>query len=102
MKIAVNITRVIVALLFIVSGLVKANDPLGLSYKMQEFFEVWNASVAPGSFIAKTFHFFNEHSLALSLIMIGLEILAGIALLIGWQRKAILNLLKTRVNGIIR
>jgi uncharacterized membrane protein YphA (DoxX/SURF4 family) len=93
MKIAVNITRVIVALLFIVSGLVKANDPLGLSYKMQEFFEVWNASVAPGSFIAKTFHFFNEHSLALSLIMIGLEILAGIALLIGWQRKAILNLL---------
>jgi uncharacterized membrane protein YphA (DoxX/SURF4 family) len=93
MKAAVTIVRIFVGVLFIVSGLVKANDPLGLSYKMQEFFEVWNASVSPGSFIAKSFHFFNEHSLSLSVIMIGLEIMAGVALLIGWKRKAILNLL---------
>jgi uncharacterized membrane protein YphA (DoxX/SURF4 family) len=93
MKAAVNFVRIFVGVLFIVSGLVKANDPLGLSYKMQEFFEVWNASVSPGSFIAKSFPFFNEHSLSLSVIMIGLEIMAGVALLIGWKRKAILNLL---------
>ena len=35
------VARIFVGLLFIFSGLVKANDPLGLSYKMQEFFEVW-------------------------------------------------------------
>ena len=36
-----KILRWSVGLLFIFSGLIKANDPLGLSYKMQEFFEVW-------------------------------------------------------------
>ena len=41
MKILVNAARVLVGVLFIFSGLVKANDPLGLSYKMQEFFDVW-------------------------------------------------------------
>ena len=38
MRIAVRIFQIIVAALFILSGLVKANDPMGLSYKMQEFF----------------------------------------------------------------
>jgi uncharacterized membrane protein YphA (DoxX/SURF4 family) len=38
MKGFVNIARIIVGVLFIFSGLVKANDPVGLSYKMQEFF----------------------------------------------------------------
>ncbi len=41
MKTAVNISRIIVGVLFIFSGLIKANDPLGLSFKMQEYFEVW-------------------------------------------------------------
>ena len=87
MKATVTIVRIFVGALFIISGLVKANDPLGLSYKMQEFFEVWNASLSAGSFLFRTIHFFNEHSLTLSVIMIGLEIMAGIALLIGWKRK---------------
>ena len=37
-KILITITRTLVGILFIFSGLVKADDPLGLSYKMQEFF----------------------------------------------------------------
>jgi len=37
MKKLLLIIRWIVGLLFIFSGLIKANDPLGLSYKMQEF-----------------------------------------------------------------
>ena len=41
MKPAISIIRVLVGLLFIFSGLVKANDPHGLSYKMQEYFEIW-------------------------------------------------------------
>ena len=48
--------------LFIFSGLVKADDPLGLSYKMQEFFEVWN------------FHWLDHFTLAFSIIMIVFEI----------------------------
>lgn len=41
MKTFITLIRWTVGLLFIFSGLIKANDPLGLSYKMQEFFEVW-------------------------------------------------------------
>jgi uncharacterized membrane protein YphA (DoxX/SURF4 family) len=98
MRIVVNISKIIVGTLFIISGLVKANDPLGLSYKMQEFFEVWTASLTSSSFFAKNFliqafHFFNDYSLALSISIITLEILAGVALLIGWRKKWILNLL---------
>ncbi|HYE54393.1 MAG TPA: BT_3928 family protein, partial [Chitinophagaceae bacterium] len=62
-----------VGILFIFSGLIKANDPLGLSYKMQEFFEVWGL------------HGLNDFTLAFSVAMIGFEIIAGVAVLIGWQ-----------------
>lgn len=75
MKIPVQIARVIVGILFIFSGLIKANDPLGLSYKMQEFFEVWN------------FHWLDKYTLAFSLIMIVFEIVAGVAILVGWRMK---------------
>ena len=34
-----NVSRVIVGSIFIVSGLVKANDPIGFSYKLEEYFE---------------------------------------------------------------
>jgi len=76
MKIAINIIRVLVGLLFIFSGLVKANDPLGTAYKMEEYFEVWNR-----------FHFLNDHTLFLSITMNAFEIIAGAALLLGWRMK---------------
>lgn len=98
MRIAVRIVQVFVGVLFIISGLVKANDPLGLSYKMQEFFELWNSSLQSGSFFAKAplisiFNFGHEHSLALSILMITLEVAAGVALLVAWKRGFILWLL---------
>jgi uncharacterized membrane protein YphA (DoxX/SURF4 family) len=91
-----------VGILFIVSGLVKANDPLGLSYKMQEFFEVWNTELVASHFFLKDaliglFTFLNAHSLALSICMIVLEIIAGVALLIGWQKKGVLLLLSVLI-----
>jgi len=84
--------RVIVGVLFIFSGLVKAIDPLGLSYKMKEFFEKWNEGLEQGSFFLKNilinlFQFFHDHSLSLSVFMIAFEILAGVALLVGWRMK---------------
>jgi uncharacterized membrane protein YphA (DoxX/SURF4 family) len=81
MKILVNIIRIIVGVLFIFSGLVKANDPAGLSYKMHEFFEAWGMQG------------FNNWALTLSVLMIAFEIIAGIALLIGWQKKITIWLL---------
>jgi len=73
MKVMVTIVRIIVGVLFIFSGLVKANDPLGLSYKMQEFFEVWGL------------HGFNSWTLLMSVLMNAFEIIAGFALLLGWR-----------------
>ena len=98
MKISVRIVQILVGILFIVSGLVKANDPLGLSYKMQEFFELWNSSLAAGHFFARQplialFDFLHDHSLFLSVVMITLEVITGIALLLGWRKKFILWLL---------
>jgi uncharacterized membrane protein YphA (DoxX/SURF4 family) len=73
--------RIFVGLLFIFSGLIKANDPHGLSYKMQEFFEVWG------------FDFLNPLSLYSSLAMNVLEVFAGIAIIVNWQTKKITWLL---------
>lgn len=70
-----KILRWTVGVLFIFSGLIKANDPLGLSYKMQEFFDVWGMS------------FFNDYTLGLSLFMNLLEIVTGLALLIKYPYK---------------
>ncbi len=38
MRILILVSRLIVGSLFIVSGLIKANDPLGFSYKLEEYF----------------------------------------------------------------
>jgi uncharacterized membrane protein YphA (DoxX/SURF4 family) len=75
MKTVLNIVKVFVGVLFIFSGLIKANDPHGLGYKMQEFFEVWG------------WHSLNDYSLAFSVVMIAFEIIAGVAVLLGWQMK---------------
>ena len=75
MKYLLTISRIIVGILFIFSGLIKANDPLGLSYKMQEFFEVWG------------WHSLNDYTLAFSVLMIAFEIIAGVAVLVGWQMR---------------
>src|ERR1700712_1465893 len=67
--------RLLVGILFIFSGLIKANDPLGLSYKMQEFFEVWNMP------------WLDNYTLAFSVVMIVFEILAGVAVILGWRMR---------------
>ncbi|MES2849114.1 MAG: BT_3928 family protein [Bacteroidota bacterium] len=89
MKAAVTIARILVGGLFIFSGLVKAIDPLGLSYKMEEFFEVWGRT----SFLTGIMSWLGEYSFWFSVIMITLEVALGVALLVGWNRKLILRLL---------
>src|SRR5215218_7031049 len=77
MKKSLIVIRWIVGVLFIFSGLIKANDPLGLSYKMQEFFDVWGWSGL------------NSYTLAFSIIMIAFEIIAGVALLVAWRMRVL-------------
>lgn len=85
MKIAVTIARVLTGLLFIFSGLVKAIDPRGLAYKMQEFFEAW----ANDGFMKDLMEGLNHYALSFSISMITLEVIVGVALLIGWQKRII-------------
>ncbi|MBC9933388.1 BT_3928 family protein [Chitinophaga qingshengii] len=75
MKVVLNLLRIIVGVLFIFSGLIKANDPLGLSYKMEEFFEVLHLT------------FLSPYSLAFSVIMNAFEIIAGVAVLVGYRMR---------------
>jgi uncharacterized membrane protein YphA (DoxX/SURF4 family) len=63
--------RIAVGLLFIFSGLIKANDPLGFSYKLEEYFEVFHIT------------FLNNLALTSAILLCALEMLLGFALLIG-------------------
>lgn len=76
-----KIVRWTVGLLFIFSGCIKANDPLGLSYKMQEFFDVWGIQIL------------NDYTLGFALLMNTLEIVTGLALIIQFPYKQTLWLL---------
>ncbi|RYY30797.1 MAG: DoxX family protein [Sphingobacteriaceae bacterium] len=70
--------RIFVGLLFIFSGLIKANDPLGFSYKLIEYFEVFHTT------------FLDSYAVAIAMILCALEMILGFALLIGTRAKATL------------
>lgn len=89
MKIAVNLARYLTGILFVFSGFIKAIDPLGLSYKMQEFFEAF----ALDGFFPGLMHFLHPNALTFSILIITLEIVIGVALIIGWKKRLTLTLL---------
>ena len=89
MKISVTIARIIVGVLFIFSGLVKAIDPLGLTYKMQEFFEVW----ARDGYAVTLMNWLYGQSFVFSIIIISIEVVLGVALLVGFKKKSVLAFL---------
>ncbi|PZD78039.1 BT_3928 family protein [Mesonia sp. K7] len=77
MNVLVNFARVFVGILFIFSGFVKLNDPLGFSYKLQEYF-------SPG---VLDIPFLVPYALGLAIILVIAEILLGVALLLGYAKK---------------
>ncbi|MDI9357448.1 MAG: hypothetical protein QM528_00700 [Phycisphaerales bacterium] len=81
MKQITTIIKWLVGILFIFSGLIKANDPLGLSYKMDEFFEAWH------------FYALNGFSLLFAVLMNLFEVGLGVALIIGSKSKTVTRLL---------
>ena len=76
-------------ILFVISGLVKAVDPMGTAFKMEQYFtefeytfnETW------ASFLAPVFPFLSGISLMFSVIMIVFEIVLGVMLLLGHRSK---------------
>jgi uncharacterized membrane protein YphA (DoxX/SURF4 family) len=78
-----------VGVLFIFSGLIKINDPVGTAIKLEEYFEVFAEDI--GSF----FLFFKPYALFLSIFLNTLEIVLGVALLLRWKLKEVLIALLT-------
>lgn len=70
-KALLNLLRAIVGLLFIFSGLIKANDPLGFGYKLQEYFEVFHVA------------FLNDYATVFAIFLCTIEIVLGALLLLG-------------------
>lgn len=72
-------SRFFVGALFIFSGLIKLNDPIGTKIKLEEYFEVF--AVDFGSF----FEIFIPYALEIGMILIVLEVVLGIAVLINYK-----------------
>jgi len=71
MKLIANISRLLVGVLFIISGFIKANDPLGFSYKLDEYFQVFSMP------------WLSFASLFLAIVICAFEIGLGVAMLVG-------------------
>ncbi|MCA0153646.1 BT_3928 family protein [Winogradskyella vincentii] len=77
MKYLVHISRIFVGILFIISGFIKLNDPLGFSYKLQEYF---GADVLNLEFLI-------PYALIFSVFVVVFEVVLGVFLLIGYKPK---------------
>ncbi len=76
------IARVLVGGLFIVSGLIKANDPWGFAFKLEEYF-------APDGLAMDYpfFEIFEPYVLELSILICVVEIVLGVAVILGGKIK---------------
>ncbi len=72
-------SRFFVGGLFIFSGLIKLNDPVGTQIKMEEYFEVFAED------FGSLFHSFIPWALEIGMMMIILELALGVAILIFWR-----------------
>ncbi|MEJ5994649.1 BT_3928 family protein [Pedobacter sp. Du54] len=76
-KILLHFSRWFVGVLFIFSGLIKANDPLGFGYKLQEYFEVFHLN------------FLSNWATGIAILLCVLEIVLGALLLFGFWRNQV-------------
>jgi uncharacterized membrane protein YphA (DoxX/SURF4 family) len=77
MKYITQLCRLLVGALFIFSGMIKLNDPLGFSYKLQEYFSAEVLDLP----------FFSPYALGISVFVVVLEVVLGVFLLIGYKIK---------------
>ncbi|HEY8401010.1 MAG TPA: BT_3928 family protein [Cytophagaceae bacterium] len=81
MRIINEVCRYLTGALFIFSGLIKLNDPYGLAYKMEEYFEIFSQDFSP------VFENFVPYALFLSVSLSALEVALGVAILIYYRMK---------------
>lgn len=81
MNIIAQVARFLVGGLFIFSGLIKINDPVGTAIKLEEYFEVFAADFAP------FFTIFVPAALFLSVLLSVLEVVLGVAVLINYRMR---------------
>lgn len=74
---------------FIFSGFVKAVDPMGTAFKMEQYFAAFQQTFEPtwAKFIAPIFPFMANYAVSFSIAMVILEIVLGVALIIGFVPK---------------
>jgi uncharacterized membrane protein YphA (DoxX/SURF4 family) len=77
MKYLITFCRWFVGILFIFSGLVKLNDPIGFGFKLEEYF---SAAVLGLEFL-------QPFALPLAIFLVILEVVLGVMLLLGFQRR---------------
>lgn len=81
MNILAQLSRLLVGGLFIFSGLIKINDPVGTSIKLEEYFEVF------ANDIASFFTIFVPASLFFSVLLSVMEVALGVAVLINYRMR---------------
>ncbi|WP_222984788.1 BT_3928 family protein [Flagellimonas meishanensis] len=75
MKYLVWTSRIVVGALFIISGLIKLNDPVGFSFKLEEYFSQGVLDLP----------FLMPLALAISIFVVIVEVILGVLLLIGFK-----------------
>ncbi len=75
------IIRFLVGGLFIFSGLIKVNDPVGTAIKLEEYFDVFSYD------IAGFFELFKPWALEIGVVMVVAEVVLGIMLILGVRLK---------------
>lgn len=81
MRFLYTLSRYLVGLLFIFSGVIKINDPVGTQIKLQEYFEVFSSD------FSSIFEIFVPYALILSVFLCTLEVVIGVALLMNYKMK---------------
>ena len=87
-----HVSRFLVGALFIFSGFIKANDPLGFSYKLKEYFEVFQNDTG-----LVLFEWIAHIALPLAIIICASEIILGFMLLVGFRTNLTLWLLFAQI-----
>ncbi|UFH53421.1 BT_3928 family protein [Spirosoma sp. KNUC1025] len=90
MLIAARIARILVGVVFIFSGLIKLNDPVGTQIKFEEYFEVFAQDVP---FLHDFFMALIPFTLVMSVLFCAAEVILGVALLASYKPKVTVWLL---------
>ncbi|MCW8981091.1 MAG: DoxX family protein [Altibacter sp.] len=77
MKVIVGVSRIFVGILFLISGLIKLNDPVGFSFKLKDYF-------APD---VLDLEFLVPYALLIAIFVVIYEVLLGVMIIIGYAKR---------------